>query len=78
MQRDLLPAFANAGHTSHDPHDRTIVSTSRRIQNSGGEGTNFDTFAIALSMLVGAAGYMVQAWSTRRAERSVADRALDL
>jgi hypothetical protein len=48
------------------------------LQECGGGGTNFDTIAIALSVLVGAAGYMVQAWSTRKAERSAADRALEL
>jgi hypothetical protein len=48
------------------------------MQDSGGGGTNFDTIAIALSVLVGAVGYMVQAWSTRKAERSAADRALEL
>jgi hypothetical protein len=60
------------------PHDREFFRAPRRMQDSGGEGTNFDTLAIALSVLVGAAGSMVQAWSTRRAERSAADRALDL
>jgi hypothetical protein len=72
-----LPDFADAG--DEHPHDRTTVySAPRRMQDSGGGGTNFDTIAIALSVLVGAAGYMVQAWSTRRAERSAADRALEL
>ena len=60
------------------PHDRAIFRAPRRMQDSGGAGTNFDTIAIALSVLVGAVGYMVQAWSTRRADRSAADRALEL
>jgi hypothetical protein len=66
-----LPAFLDAGHTAHDPHNRIIVSASRRIQDSGEGGTNVETIAIALSVLVGAIGYMVQAWSTRRADRPV-------
>jgi hypothetical protein len=48
------------------PHDRAIFRAPRRMQDSGGAGTNFDTIAIALSVLgvlVGAAGYMVQAWT---------------
>ena len=72
LQGDL-PGLAGAGDAH--PWDRTTVySAPRRMQDSGGGGTNFDTIAIALSVLVGAIGYMVQAWSTRRAERSAADR----
>ena len=34
-----------------------------------------DTIAIVLSVLVGAAGYLVQAMTARRAERSLAEQA---
>eukprot|EP01052_Picozoa_sp_SAG31_P025677 SAG31_NODE_2266_length_6056_cov_4.832466_1_plen_540_part_00 len=41
---------------------------------SGG-GMSTDTIAIVLSVLVGAAGYLVQAYTARRAERSLAEQA---
>lgn len=78
LQQGDLSDFADVAD-AHPPRNRTTVySAPRRMQDSGGGGTNFDTIAIALSVLIGAVGYMVQAWSTRRAERSAADRALDL
>ena len=37
-----------------------------------------DTIAIVLSVLVGATGYLVQAYTARRAERSLAEQAQEL
>jgi hypothetical protein len=48
------------------------------LQDNGSSGTSYDTIAIVFSVLVGAVGYMVQAWSTRRADRSAAERAVEL
>jgi hypothetical protein len=73
LQGDL-PDFAEHAGDAHLARDRkTVYSAPRRMQTS-----NFDTIAIALTVLVGVTGDMVQAWSTRRAERSAADRALEL
>ena len=41
-------------------------------------GMSMDTMAIVLSVLVAAAGYFVQAYTARRAERSVAEQAQEL
>ena len=48
------------------------LQDGRRLQDTGSSGTPYATIAIVLSVLIDAVGYMVQAWSTRRADRSVA------
>ena len=53
----------------------------RRLQEQpavGSGGMSLDTIAIVLSVLVGAAGYLVQAYTARRAERSLAEQAQEL
>eukprot|EP01052_Picozoa_sp_SAG31_P023659 SAG31_NODE_1965_length_6790_cov_70.718577_1_plen_512_part_00 len=47
----------------------------RVLQDNGGGGLSMDTIAIVLSVLVGAAGYVVQAFTARRAERLATIRA---
>ena len=69
-----LETEPSAGATASTPRDGN--GDGRRLQEAG--GSSFETIAIVLSVLIGAAGYMVQAWSTRRAEISAADRALEL
>eukprot|EP01052_Picozoa_sp_SAG31_P040368 SAG31_NODE_5828_length_2306_cov_1.451744_2_plen_370_part_00 len=58
-----------------------LSRTSRRMLQGGdssGSGISADTIAIVLSMLVGAAGYVVQARTARRAERAQEQQAHEL
>ena len=52
-------------------------SARRRVQSeaaAGSDSLSMDTIAIVLSVLVGAAGYVVQAHTARRAERAAASQ----
>ena len=51
-------------------------SARRQLQDEAGMSTV--TIAIVLTVLVGAAGYLVQALTARRAERAAADQAQQL
>eukprot|EP01052_Picozoa_sp_SAG31_P024346 SAG31_NODE_2064_length_6532_cov_3.118918_5_plen_491_part_00 len=70
-------------HTeSHGPSPSQFLATatsagnnddsSARRREQGGDGMTADTIAIVASILVGAAGYLVQAWTARRAELAAA------
>ena len=57
----------------------SFVSGSRRAlqeDSASVAGMSVDTFAIVLSVLVGVAGYILQAYTARRSERSQAQQAL--
>eukprot|EP01052_Picozoa_sp_SAG31_P022370 SAG31_NODE_1776_length_7300_cov_10.281905_6_plen_272_part_00 len=68
--------------TEHEPHaSESCQSAPRMLQEQqavGSGGMSLDTIAIVLSVLVGAAGYLVQAYTARRAERSLAEQAQEL
>ena len=49
--------------------------SNRRLQQGGNESMSVDTIAIVASVLVGAAGYLVQAYTARRAEQSATAQA---
>eukprot|EP01052_Picozoa_sp_SAG31_P002831 SAG31_NODE_102_length_25175_cov_10.778553_23_plen_251_part_00 len=51
---------------------------TRQLQDGADEGMSVDTIAIVASVLVGAAGYLVQAYTARRAEQSTAAQAQEL
>eukprot|EP01052_Picozoa_sp_SAG31_P048178 SAG31_NODE_9966_length_1203_cov_1.419384_1_plen_314_part_10 len=54
--------------------DARVETRPRHLQESG-VSMSVDTIAIVLSVLVGSAGYFVQAWTAQRAERSAAAQA---
>ena len=58
--------------------DRADAGFTRRLQDSADQGMSVDTIAIVASVLVGAAGYLVQAYTARRAEQSTAAQAQEL
>eukprot|EP01052_Picozoa_sp_SAG31_P010396 SAG31_NODE_569_length_14020_cov_11.049565_3_plen_186_part_00 len=63
----------NGAAVVRGPH---MAPRQRRVlQDDGGGGLSMDTMAIVLSVLVGAAGYVVQAFTARRAERDATIRA---
>ena len=51
---------------------------TRQLQDGADRGMSVDTIAIVASVLVGAAGYLVQAYTARRAEQSTAAQAQEL
>ena len=53
--------------------DDGSATSRRRLQDEA--GMSMDTIAIVLTVLVGSAGYLVQALTTRRAERAAVDQA---
>ena len=58
----------------------SATGSSRRALQQGSTadgGLSVDTIAIVLSVLVGVAGYIIQAYTARRSERSQAQQALD-
>ena len=64
---------ADAGHELHTQASESRQSVPRMLQEQqavGSGGMSLDTVAIVLSLLVGAAGYLVQAYTARRAERT--------
>ena len=62
-------AAAQERRLQADPADNKATSAD------GGGGMSMDTIAIVLTVLVGTAGYIVQAFTARRAERSAAEEA---
>eukprot|EP01052_Picozoa_sp_SAG31_P039793 SAG31_NODE_5594_length_2432_cov_12.685947_2_plen_281_part_00 len=58
--------------------DRTSAGFTRQLQDGADQGMSIDTIAIVASVLVGAAGYLVQAYTARRAEQSTAAQAQEL
>jgi hypothetical protein len=57
--------------------DEDTTTQRRNLQSSGGGGMSADTIAIVLSVLVGAAGYVLQAHTARRAERVQEQQAME-
>ena len=70
------------GGSAHDQcggSDRADAGFCRRqLQDGKEQGMSVDTIAIVASVLVGAAGYLVQAYTARRAEQSTAAQAQEL
>ena len=58
--------------------DRADAGFTRQLQDGADRGMSVDTIAIVASVLVGAAGYLVQAYTARRAEQSNAAQAQEL
>eukprot|EP01052_Picozoa_sp_SAG31_P030654 SAG31_NODE_3164_length_4602_cov_7.602043_1_plen_255_part_00 len=58
--------------------DRADAGFTRQLQDGADQGMSVDTIAIVASVLVGAAGYLVQAYTARRAEQSTAAQAQEL
>eukprot|EP01052_Picozoa_sp_SAG31_P020336 SAG31_NODE_1523_length_8012_cov_39.769240_11_plen_254_part_00 len=58
--------------------DRADAGFTRQLQDGADRGMSVDTIAIVASVLVGAAGYLVQAYTARRAEQSTAAQAQEL
>eukprot|EP01052_Picozoa_sp_SAG31_P035525 SAG31_NODE_4300_length_3371_cov_8.759780_3_plen_216_part_01 len=58
--------------------DRAGAGFTRQLQDGADQGMSVDTIAIVASVLVGAAGYLVQAYTARRAEQSTAAQAQEL
>eukprot|EP01052_Picozoa_sp_SAG31_P039916 SAG31_NODE_5648_length_2404_cov_2.372234_1_plen_319_part_00 len=58
--------------------DRADAGFTRQLQDGVDQGMSVDTIAIVASVLVGAAGYLVQAYTARRAEQSTAAHAQEL
>eukprot|EP01052_Picozoa_sp_SAG31_P005056 SAG31_NODE_217_length_19988_cov_53.300820_5_plen_292_part_00 len=69
------------GGSTHDQcgvSDRAGAGFTRQLQDGADQGMSVDTIAIVASVLVGAAGYLVQAYTARRAEQSTAAQAQEL
>ena len=58
--------------------DRADAGFTRQLQDGADQGMSVDTIAIVASVLVGAAGYLVQAYTALRAEQSTAAQAQEL
>eukprot|EP01052_Picozoa_sp_SAG31_P020460 SAG31_NODE_1539_length_7970_cov_5.655571_9_plen_289_part_00 len=68
--------------SSEDWRDHSIdqagAGLTRQLQDGADQGMSVDTIAIVASVLIGAAGYLVQAYTARRAEQSTAAQAQEL
>ena len=71
------PALATSKNDQHQQQEGGDKSSARR-QLQDEAGMSMDTIAIVLTVLVGAAGYLVQALIARRGERAAADEAQQL
>ena len=69
---------SNSAHQQCGGSDRADAGFTRQLQDGAGQGMSADTIAIVASVLVGAAGYLVQAYTARRAEQSTAVHAQEL
>eukprot|EP01052_Picozoa_sp_SAG31_P047487 SAG31_NODE_9527_length_1263_cov_5.292955_1_plen_251_part_00 len=69
---------SNSAHQKCGGSDRVDASSTRQLQDGADQGMSVDTIAIVASVLVGAAGYLVQAYTARRAEQSTAAQAQEL
>eukprot|EP01052_Picozoa_sp_SAG31_P022456 SAG31_NODE_1786_length_7271_cov_6.872492_14_plen_250_part_00 len=72
-----LPHGGSA-HQQCGGSDRAGAGFMRQLQDGADRGMSVDTIAIVASVLVGAAGYLVQAYTARRAEQSTAAQAQEL
>ena len=61
-------------HHHQQPDEEMLLPPRRQLQKQDeAGGMSMDTVAIVLTVLVGAAGYLLQALTARRAERAAAD-----
>ena len=67
-----------SAHQQCGDSDRADAGFTRQLQDGADQGMSVDTIAIVASVLVGAAGYLVQAYTARRAEQSTAAQAQEL
>eukprot|EP01052_Picozoa_sp_SAG31_P008445 SAG31_NODE_427_length_15813_cov_13.679649_7_plen_293_part_00 len=74
---ELLSGSGSA-HQQCGGSDRADAGFTRQLQDGADRGMSVDTIAIVASVLVGAAGYLVQAYTARRAEQSTASQAQEL
>ena len=66
-------------HHHQQPDEEMLLPPRRQLQKQDeAGGMSMDTIAIVLTVLVGAAGYLLQALTARRAERAAADQAQKL
>eukprot|EP01052_Picozoa_sp_SAG31_P016320 SAG31_NODE_1076_length_10037_cov_8.357818_7_plen_156_part_00 len=73
VQGEKTPVLSRAHRESgHRPAVSNKHRTSLRLlqDRAAGDGLSLDTIAIAVSVLIGAAGYVLQAYTSRRAERT--------
>ena len=68
----------SSAHQQCGGSDRAGAGFTRQLQDGADQGMSVDTIAIVASVLVGAAGYLVQAYTARRAEQSTAAQAQEL
>ena len=73
-----LALRSGSTHQQCDGSDRAGATFTRQLQDGADRGMSVDTIAIVASVLVGAAGYLVQAYTARRAEQSTAAQAQEL
>ena len=69
---------SGSAHQQCGGSDRAGAGFTRQLQDGADQGMSVDTIAIVASVLVGAAGYLVQAYTARRAEQSTAAQAQEL
>ena len=73
MQVEITQAADGTGEEHVHMNELNI-----ELQDGADQGMSVDTIAIVASVLVGAAGYLVQAYTARRAEQSTAAQAQEL
>eukprot|EP01052_Picozoa_sp_SAG31_P018765 SAG31_NODE_1342_length_8700_cov_12.667829_12_plen_299_part_00 len=67
-----------SAHQQCGGSDRADAGFTRQLQDGANQGMSVDTIALVASVLVGAAGYLVQAYTARRSEQSTAAQAQEL
>eukprot|EP01052_Picozoa_sp_SAG31_P001941 SAG31_NODE_65_length_28565_cov_8.402914_22_plen_245_part_00 len=73
---ELVAKYRAGEHDESEPvRGLHLPRQQGRMLQAAAEGLSTDTAAIMLSVLVGAAGYLVQAVTARRAERAATERA---
>eukprot|EP01052_Picozoa_sp_SAG31_P037830 SAG31_NODE_4950_length_2840_cov_2.352061_3_plen_515_part_00 len=78
----IIDAHSSLSTIAQWPKERGGFSSSRRMLQEGAQseedGVSVDTLAIVFSVLVGAAGYIVQAITATRAQRSAEEQAHEI
>eukprot|EP01052_Picozoa_sp_SAG31_P004508 SAG31_NODE_187_length_20848_cov_22.521953_14_plen_271_part_00 len=69
---------SGSSHQQRGGTDCAAAGVTRQLQDGADQGMSVDTIAIVASVLIGAAGYLVQAYTARRAEQSTAAQAQEL
>eukprot|EP01052_Picozoa_sp_SAG31_P003058 SAG31_NODE_114_length_24318_cov_16.787481_4_plen_409_part_00 len=75
--RLLVAAASQCQHTNGLERRDGVRSLQQEAEGNAG-GVSFDTIAIVVSVLIGAVGYIVQAYTARQSERSAEDRQQEL